>query len=375
VWKDQAKLTFVTGGLPGSREMQLYVIKGDAWSYTAPLWYGDIVPIPLDHVKLGSLGNLDADGLLLVALPARSQVTLRPGVDGTNFTAVQLTPVPAQLVIVQPAAGQNNAYPAQTNYNSTGPMAFNASLSGTNHPATINWKLKVEYQTPGGGPYAKEHSFSSANNQTVYQTFTAEGGRMTITASVTAGGGRFSKTITNYITGVPIPNATITTRLRSLYTPPAGGTTGLLTGIAFKESSYMQFDPNLTKYGLTSRWPVESPAALYPKGSYIGMMQVPVAMDTAWDWLVNTTQGAAIFAEKLQLASSYIADIRAQHPSLPALTGVQMENYALGLYVGSPSRYYVPAEVPSGSGQWQWQTTSNQSLLNYVSTIRNNIQP
>ena len=100
-------------------------------------------------------------------------------------------------------------------------------------------------------------------------------------------------------------------------------------------------------------------------------MQVPVAMDTAWDWLVNTQTGANIFAEKLRIAANEVAKERATHPGLPDLTAVQLENYALGLYGGYKARYYTPVQVGE---QWQWQTTTNQRLLNYVSNIRNKIQ-
>ena len=101
------------------------------------------------------------------------------------------------------------------------------------------------------------------------------------------------------------------------------------------------------------------------------MMQTPVAMDTAWNWLVNTQMGADIFVEKINIAGNQVANHQATKPELPNLTAVQLENYALGLYGGFSDRYYTP--VYNG-GQWNWQTTTRQDLLGYVSFIRTNIQ-
>ncbi|MBU4211248.1 MAG: hypothetical protein L6437_12145 [Kiritimatiellae bacterium] len=278
--------------------------------------------------------------------------------------------------ILQPSPGENHTYAAQPDYNSTGPIAFKAKVEGVNYTGNTDWDVKLEYQTDGGGPYEKTYQFTSPNNQAVNRTFISEGGRLTIKASATVNGIQCSSEITNFITGVGIPDAIITQRLGGLYTPPTGGTAGLLTGIAMNESSYRQFDARITKYGLTARWPVESiperpdqPS----RGSYIGMMQVPVAMDTAWDWLINTQTGADIFVnDKLVRARNKVADLQTTHPGLPNLNGVQLENYALGLYGGHSRPYYAPDQV---GGQWQWQTTKNRPLLNYVSKVRKNIQP
>ncbi len=276
--------------------------------------------------------------------------------------------------IIQPPADHNNTYLAQTNYNSTGPIAFKAKIKGMTYTGNIDWNVDIEYQTDGSSSYTKNYQFTSPNNQAVNRTFTSEGGRLTIRASATVGGIQCSEQIVNYITGVGVPNATITQRLRGLYTPAADGTQGLLTGIAMKESTYRQFFNSYTKYGLTARWPVENITSDPPPaiGTYIGMMQVPVAMDTAWDWLINTQTGANIFAQKLIIATNEVANLQAARSGLPNLTAVQLENYALGLYGGFyPDRYYAPVQI---GGQWQWQTTTRQALLDYVSTIRNNIQ-
>ena len=100
------------------------------------------------------------------------------------------------------------------------------------------------------------------------------------------------------------------------------------------------------------------------------MMQVPVAMDTAWDWLVNTQAGADIFVnDKLARARNEVADARTAHPGLRELTGVELENYALGLYGGFKTRYYAPDE----EGR-QWQTTTRRDLLDYVALVRKSVR-
>jgi len=274
--------------------------------------------------------------------------------------------------ILQPSPDENHTYADRLDYNSAVPIAFKAKVEGINYTGNIDWDVKLEYQTDGGGPYEKTYQFSSPNNQAVNRIFISEGGRLTVKASATVNGIQCSSEITNFITGVGIPDATITQRLKGLYTPPAGGTDGLLTGIAMRESSYCQFDARITKYGLRARWPVESPAtSRFRRGTYIGMMQVPVAMDPAWDWLINTQTGANIFAEKLTIATNEVTDLQTTHPGLPNLTGIQLENYALGLYGGHRRPYYAPVQA---GGQWQWQTTTDRKLIKYVSLIRKNIR-
>lgn len=279
-----------------------------------------------------------------------------------------------KLEIMTPATNENHVYLSQTNYNETGPISFAARVMPAefSYSGSIDWRIIIEYESDGsGGPLTNVVSTSSGNAQSFNINYISKGGRLAISASVVINGATCAATITNFITGTGIPNATITQRLNALYSPPAGGTTGLLTGIAMKESTYRQFFNSFEKYGVTSRWPVENMSTSPPQGSYIGMMQVPVAMDTAWDWLVNTQTGASIFSDKLSNASGEVANHQAANPGLRALTGSELENYALGLFGGFSTRYYTP--ILNG-GQWDWQTTTRQDLLDYADFIRNNIQ-
>jgi len=219
--------------------------------------------------------------------------------DDTGNSAIDLDRAKVTVIklnLIQPFPDENHPYVSQPDYNSTGPLSFRARVEGASCSGKIQWNASLEYYTDGsGGPYKEPYSFTSENDQTASQTFTSVGGRLTIKASATVKGLVFTSVITNYITGCSISNDVITSRLLPLYAPSVG-TPGLLAGIAWRESTYQQFsmppDGIAPKYGLTARWPKESPEIaasrkrkLLPRGSFIGLMQVPVAMDTAWNWL------------------------------------------------------------------------------------------
>jgi hypothetical protein len=170
--------------------------------------------------------------------------------------------------------------------------------------------------------------------------------------------------VTFYVLGTAIPDAAITNRLVALYT--SGATPHLLTGIAYKESSYAQFIQR-TLYGISGRWPIESPDPAL--GQFVGMMQVSNSMVNAFDWLTNTQQGANTLRTKLTDAGNYVANLRSQYPQLRALSGVELENEALSRYGGFSTRYYTVNA--SGDG---WVTTTRQDLLDYVSVIRTNMR-
>ena len=276
--------------------------------------------------------------------------------------------------IVQPTSNSNHVYLGEADYNATGPITFKARVLPLeyNYTSNIVWNFRLEYETDGSGrPLTNNVSSSSGNNQAFNLNYISKGGRLRITASANINGVIHSTTITNFITGVSISNAVITERLNALYTPSTGGTPSLLTGVAMKESTYRQFFNSFTKYNLSARWPIENISSTPPQGSFIGMMQVPVAMDTAWDWLVNTQTGADIFAEKLDATVNEVTNQQAAKPGLRDLTGVELENYALGFYGGFSDRYYTPVQ---NGGQWEWQTSTRQDLIDYVDVIRNNIQ-
>jgi hypothetical protein len=225
--------------------------------------------------------------------------------------------------------------------------------------------LNYSYTSQANISYTSTGTTSSTIGQTSnYQPPVGRGGQVNLSATATLAGQSFTANRTAYIDGVTIPDATITNRLVALYT--SGATPHLLTGIAFKESSYRQFEQN-TLYGISGRWPIESPDPYL--GLFVGMMQVPNGMVNAFDWLTNTQQGANIFQTKLTDASTYVANLRSQYPQLPALSGIELENEALSRYGGFSTRYYTVNA--SGNG---WVETSRTDLLQYVSIIRNNMR-
>jgi hypothetical protein len=207
-------------------------------------------------------------------------------------------------------------------------------------------------------------------------TYSIAGGQLGLDTSYTAPSSAPSPveddTATNsiqvYLPGIPtsqtspgIAYQTVTSQLTSLYQtlivpnsdplfPISGATTpGLLTQIAMQESgTYQQFgDPPATSgkhayypFGIIDSWPVESAVTNDSKarGSHIGLMQVPVTQQDAWNWLLNTADGFAVFQAKVNLAYS-LADeeyetytAQGNPTTLPKLTACQLEEMALELY-------------------------------------------
>jgi hypothetical protein len=253
------------------------------------------------------------------------------------------------------------------------PVPFDAT--GT-EGVPINWNLALTYTTSGGrGPFTNSSSLTTGSGVTQTKTFEAMGGQLTATATQNAGSDRTVVTIT----GTTISDHDITNRLASLYA--TGSTPHLLTGIAQLESSYVQFS-QLTLYGQSALWPRES----YDGGSHTGLMQMPVSMQMAWDWMANTQGGAALFKQKLTFAKRFETRIRNTHIGLPALTGTQSENMALVFYgpyaTGSITGQYYGATCVGGTvdstgtrctgGQWQWiaNTAGNGNGVRYADSIR-----
>jgi hypothetical protein len=179
----------------------------------------------------------------------------------------------------------------------------------------------------------------------------------------------YNSSVTFYVLGTQIPNATITSRLVGLY---SGTTSGLLTGIAEDESSYRQFSGSETRMGITGYWPLGNGATQgTPADSYVGLMQVPNGMASGFDWYTNTSGGASIFQSKLTSANNYSSSQQKTYPNLPALAGVQLENEALVYYGGfaSGTHYYTPNSTGTA-----WVATTNTNVTTYVSSVRGGIQ-
>jgi len=281
--------------------------------------------------------------------------------------AFQIQP---QLVIKQPKV--NDSFPlTQNDFLSTDNITFEADDDANS--GHVNWSVLMEYQTSGGrGAFQTTDTFNSVLNSTTTRTYNSEGGRLTVDASEPAnsGGQTASPVKFAFVVGSPIPDATITARLVSLYN---GATPNLLTGIAAVESSYRQF-ASRTLFGFSGSWPVES----FDGGSHIGLMQMPVNKTDAWDWHANTRDGANLFADKLRAARRIEGRIRKQTPGLPRLTDIQIENMAVVLYGPFASgsldmQYYIP-QVTGNTAQWIINTANNPNGVNYADSVRNSVR-
>jgi len=267
------------------------------------------------------------------------------------------------LSIANPANGQVFDLTAG-NYNQT-TMPLTASSAC---PGTANWTLNFSYTSQASATYTSSSSTSSATGQTSnYQPPAGNGGQINLTANATLAGHSFTANSLAYVDGTAIPNATITSRLVSLYS--SGATPHLLTGIAVVESNYRQFSPR-SLYTVYGPWPLESPSPAL--GLYVGLMQVPNGMPSAFEWLTNTSSGASIFNGKNSIVQSYVSAQRNGHPSLPDLSATQYEDNQLVLYNGLP----VPSNYvwQPNSNFTAWTQVSGTGGYNYVQSVRNGIQ-
>jgi hypothetical protein len=236
----------------------------------------------------------------------------------------------------------------------------------------VNWDVTLYYATSGNlGQYTVSDSFNSQLYVTTTRTYQSMGGRMTVNAS--SGQGIACPVEYAYIVGPPlILDQEITNRLLNLYSH--GETLNLLCGIAQVESTYTQFTTR-TLFGKDAKWPTES---FGNGGAYIGLMQVPLTMADAWDWLNNTNMGACIFNEKKRIARNIERDIRndPDHPEyrdLRPLTDFENENMALVLYNGpwanNPNmQYYIP--YVGCTVDWIINTANNPAGVFYADSVR-----
>lgn len=259
------------------------------------------------------------------------------------------------LVILSPIDQQDFDLGPQ-NVTATEPISFAAQVAP---PTTVNWEMDLSYK-----PSRKEsqtfttatRTFTTQSGETHEETFQSEGGLLKITAEAVVAGQLVRDCITATITGARVPEADITTRLVELYS--RGATPRLMTGIAAKESNYLHFcipQKNCTTgqgliYNRQDYWPHES---LDNTASHIGLMQVPITLESAWNWLKNSETAVDLFAgDKLRFARTNERYIRhgvpkqkiPGHVGLRALTDVELESMALVLYGPfAPGTQNVPA--------------------------------
>jgi hypothetical protein len=274
-----------------------------------------------------------------------------------------------KLEIVRPTADQDFDLGPQ-NFTATDPVTFEARLTPPDAARSVDWNVLLEYQTSGGrGASENRRTFQTQAGRTHDETYQSMGGRLTVNANAVINSQTVNADpVTATITGVPIADNLITARLETLYRN--GDTPRLPTGISQVESTYRQFAV-ITLYNRADRWPTES----FDGGSHIGLMQMPVAMEVAWNWESNTRDGVSLFEEKVRTAHRLMRRIIQANRGLRQLTGVELENMGLVLYgphaSGDLSRqYYAPAPTPGGGVDWVVNTAGNAAGVAYADNCR-----
>jgi hypothetical protein len=324
--------------------------------------------------------TIDLYGSQLVELSVKgsTKAATAPGETGPTGSPVAQTNATIQgpCHVVEPDADSSYEL-SQNNYTATEAIHFNVEGAGSSEP--VNWKAVIHYHTSGGfADTTLTKTFTSTGNAQTSQTFTAIGGQLTVTATC---GAHTSPPVTFTITGTQIPADAVLQQLTSAYN---GSTTGLMRGIAFIESSRLQFFPK-TLFDINAWWPHESSPG---GGKYIGLLSYPVTMTDAFNWQANIQDGIGLFWEKWAIAKSMEVQIMKVRPGLQALTNNQLEKMAVELYGDSPGRlfsnqYYIASCVggtaaKSGKlytcqtpGQWQWieNPGGNPAGFLYVSRV------
>lgn len=267
----------------------------------------------------------------------------------------------------------------QGNYNQTYPVEFQAELIPTTID-TINWNVNLEYRTTGGKCSNCNHiiEFKNSPFEITPKTYNSMGGQAIVNAYAEIDEKIIKASPVKFtITGTNIPEALITSELISQYNGP---TKRLMIGVADVESSYEQFS-EINLYGRQDLWPKES----YDGGSHIGLMQVEITMENAWDWLKNIKYGINLF-EKQKVPLARIWERRIKEDArekykchLRNLTNEELENIALVCYSPYASDklfkqyyYYNVTQDEEGNKICEWivNNDGNPSGVEYVNKVR-----
>jgi hypothetical protein len=206
--QEQPEFVMLTGGAPGTTGNELYAISGGAFT----MFYTDkslpdplSTPVPPNQIQIGSLGNLDANGVLYVSLPVHQEVTVTPHVNSSGYQIGHFQTTSYKLVSQTLCPAPGNANNARTT------IGIGEVVSCSMSPAiTVNWSLN------GGG------SINSTNGSATL--FTASHSPSTSTIHAKIGSADLSLTF-----HVIAPSSV--TVLSSVDWPPrTGNTNGTLMG-------------------------------------------------------------------------------------------------------------------------------------------------
>lgn len=275
----------------------------------------------------------------------------------------------SMMTITSPTANQVIALSNSSSPVATVPLAATTSPSGASY-----WAFSVKYQTRGtfAIPAVGLGNITLAAGTTGSLAVSGSGGLLfmaanTLTSPVV--------TRTAYIGGTNPSASVITSTLVSQYQSSSqfSGTTRLLTGLADKESSYLHFRSfKHPTYGITAFWPNDNATAPNGAGGFVGLMQVPTTMSTAFHWVNNIKKGVSVFNDKLVAARSSMNTAMSTRPLLPAMSGTKLEDNALVRY-GPWAGYggtWKGRWVPNSSGTAWVETTTNPGGVAYVLDIR-----
>jgi hypothetical protein len=264
--------------------------------------------------------------------------------------------------------------------------------------------LKDCFATTGTTPVTRDGTSTPTCPSPSQHPYLAAGGLWTIMAQL----GAAADCVAVPVTGTNPKCSTISSLLNSLYTfMPSGGTASLLNVLAQTESTHVQFlsetltlpksqcSHSLAPPKLTGLWPQENKRFKKIKmGTFIGLMMVPTTQGTAWDWTKNAMMGANTFKGNIETAMDY-EDSQVSRtdltPQLVAMTGLQREDSAIGLFKGVPKKRplltpqcFTNPSLTKGtcSQPWAWGPNPNpcptsgttncpgQNVIDLVATVR-----
>jgi hypothetical protein len=251
----------------------------------------------------------------------------------------------------------------------------------------IAWAIGVSYKTRGKVQLGTR-SFGTTSMPGVQRTFEMDdlGGKIDILIGQ-YGSARGSTAVVAYGAGFDTRphKADIKTLLESLYTATAGfdslqsdypaASRTLASCIPAAESSYRQF-VSITHptYRIRAWWPNDN-VPTGGIGDFVGLMQVPTTMEDAFNWTENAKSGAIELADKIRVSRLYVANRRAENPSLRDPGVSKIEDIALGYYSAygngtssSKLQYWTPnAQAPHAT---DWVLSANAGLRAYVGRVR-----
>lgn len=281
---------------------------------------------------------------------------------------------------------------SESNYTKTPNITFKARVLPVGVDGTINWTLDLSWDpSPERLGFTSQRTPTSQSDEEHIEVYEEEGGELEVKASATVDGVTCEEnTITVYVKGHSIPNATICTRVKNLYDPDSelsqsekdkladlNWTDGICFGIIVKESSTMQFyNGAVYNYPDTVRMPYVSDDNTNDTygddndGSHVGLMQVVTTKERSWNWLTNTEYGVDFYqGDKFDIALDHWQDVKDEFSDATKWTAAQLEDCAVGKY--------GPYAGVGWYWNWdkndkEWEETTHAGLKNYVDYIRAN---